>query len=117
MGAINIVIIRTRCPACEAVARVRCQTHVAALYSERYSAIIEPKDYVLGETMIAKSIHSRRAAEFLSIIRGKSVTECCYAECELCHAALFAVIDFAELTPVAASQVGLETEWPDEFSR
>ena len=117
MSAFNTVIIRSRCPVCQEIARFRCQTHVASLYGKDFSGVIEEKEYALGESLIANTEHSRGGVEWLSKIRGKRVTECCYAECELCHAALFAVIDFSELTPVAAPRVGLETEWPNEFPR
>ena len=116
MSAFNIVIIRSQCPACHQVANLRCQTHVARLHGEDFSGIIEPKDYSLGEPMVVKT-DSRRVVEWLSRMRGKRVTECCYADCDLCHAELFAVINFSELTPVAAGPVGLETDWPSEFPR
>jgi hypothetical protein len=117
MSAFNTIVILSQCPACGQVANVKCQTHVASLYAENLSGIIEPREYALGESLVAKAVHSRRVAEWLLNVRGEQFSECCYADCEMCHAALFAVIDFSELTPVAVRRVGLEAQWPVEFPK
>jgi hypothetical protein len=117
MSAFNTVILRSQCPVCRQVANLRCQTHVASLYGEDFTGLIEPREYPLGESLVVRAEHSRRVAEWLSKMRGKQLSECCYAECELCRAALFAVIDFSELIPVAVRRVGPEADWPTEFPR
>ena len=71
----------------------------------------------IGESLVANSERSNRVAKWLLELRGKYVTECCYADCELCHADLFAIIEFFELTPVAVAEVGLEEDWPDGSPR
>ncbi|HVX90052.1 MAG TPA: hypothetical protein VHC20_00010 [Candidatus Paceibacterota bacterium] len=117
MSAFNLVEIRSTCPACGAFAAIECQAHVAALYDGPYSAIFDLGRHVIGQPFLVQPLNIVNIGSWLESVKGKSARECCYAECDVCHAELFAVIEFDEFTPARVVQVGLEVDWPAEYER
>ena len=123
MGAYNWIIIGNNCPACHQLVKLDAQTHVASSYDGDATGRFHEGRYRLGEPMRWWPTGHKEYSQWRvngkvdGPTEGHEDWECCYATCPLCHAELFALIRFQGQCAVEVEQIGLESEWPEEYSR
>jgi len=111
VGAYNWIAVDAQCPACGALARIRCQTHVASDYGGDSTGRFHDREYALGQKMAWwPPGHERFESELAN-------EEACYSECGSCGADLCVVIRFRELVPEAVVSITREEDWPGGYSR
>ncbi len=121
MAAFNWINVDAPCPGCGQLSRIRCQTHVASGYSGDGSGRFHDREYELGEQMAwwprdHDEFDGWRANRMQAAPEGSSFDEeACYASCQSCGAALFAVVRFHEVTPEQVLAIGAEANWPDGY--
>jgi len=120
MAAYNWIEVEASCPACQALATIRCQTHIASSFDGDGSGRFCHRTYRLGEAMAWWTPDDNRFSGWSADADPKhrpAVEEACYALCEHCKAELYAVIAFENLVPRKLLATGLERDWPDNYSK
>lgn len=120
MSAYNWIEIKDRCPSCKVKSVIKCQTHFCSDYGGDDTGRFHDRTYKLGDTMAWWSIlHPRysawRESNSLNKHEYGDSSECCYGECLSCCTELFVVISFDECSPSNILNIGLESEWPNEY--
>jgi hypothetical protein len=115
MAAFNWIVFGHTCPNCGCEANIKAQCHVASSFDGDDSGRFCDREYRLGERMRWWDEYDGRYASWKAdpgivpdASASKRILECCYARCSSCHAELFAVIAFHDITAVDVQQVGLE---------
>jgi hypothetical protein len=121
LGAFNTVQVHGQCPAHGGPALISVQTHVASSFEGDAAGRFHDRNYQLGQGMRWWLPEDPRYAEWRVESRKippsharRSCQEACYAVCTDCRAELCVVLEFENLTPLAAVFVGLERDWPAE---
>jgi hypothetical protein len=121
MAAYNWIIADESCPSCQQRGPVRCQTHIASSYDGDETDRFCDRVYRIGDRMAwwppgHQAFDLWREDSEPGQPPNRAV-EACYSECGKCGAELFAVIQFEDLKPIAVVEVGLESQWPEGYSR
>jgi len=119
MAAYNWVRFSATCPVCKQAADIRAQTHMVSSFDGPGNIRCRDRTYAIGDQMrwwpddqnrSWVSIHAVPKAGSAGVYE-----ECCYSNCQNCDAALFAVIQFKDRSPIAVSALGRESEWPVRY--
>jgi hypothetical protein len=121
MAAFNWIEIDGECPSCGRAATLRCQTHVASDFGGDDTGRFCNRVYRLGDPMAWWPRDHRKYASWREDSEPDQpedqAVEACYASCTACGAELYAVLRFHEVKAVEVLGVGLEVEWPANYSR
>lgn len=120
MSAYNWIDIEAACPACEARATIRAQTHIASDYAGDAAGRFHDRTYRVGEHMawfLPPDKRSSRWSDRADPIHLPRVREACYASCQSCEADLCAVIEFQNLVPTIVVTITREEAWPNGYLR
>ena len=123
MSAYNWIVVETRCPVCQKQVELRCQTHVASDYDGDQAGRFHDNEYRLGELLRwwpkehKKYSTWRVNGRIGDTNEGETDWECCYTSCPSCSASLFALIHFNGPRSVAVEEIGLESNWPENYKK
>ena len=121
MGSYNWIVFKNECPACQRLAKIHAQTHIASCYDGDESGRFHDRDYQIGQKMAwwpPEHIHFDTWSKYSDPKHSPAgVVEACYATCSHCGAELYAVIEFKDLVPTRVSSIGLESDWPSNYHR
>jgi hypothetical protein len=121
MAAYNWIAIEEICPSCRQPSPIRCQTHMASSYNGDETGRFFDRVYKIGDRMAWwPQTHKDFARWQEDSEPGQPphhTLEACYSKCENCGAELYAVIRFKDLKPIEVVEVGLESQWPEGYSR
>ena len=122
MAAFNWIEFQATCPACSRECVVRAQCHVASSYDGDDAGRFHDRSYGLMQAMrwwppSDPRWSGWREGGHAIDEAGDGAVECCYANCGRCGADLFAIIRFASRVPREWIRLGLEEDWPADFSR
>ena len=122
MAAFNWIVFDGVCPKCLVKTTLRAQCHIGASFDGENGKIFCNGEYKLGEKMRWWPINHPRWRDWITSDRRNTGTadvarECCYTECQICGADLYAVIEFVSLSPRLLIDIGLEENWPKGFDK
>ncbi len=122
MAAYNEIVVTLLCPSCMQRSEVICQTYVASSFSGDDSGGFCSKRYCLGDKMNwwkksdERYLTWRGNGRVHPPITDEQIDEdCTIGECSNCHAELYVIIQFEDLTPMKVIGYGLESEWPKNY--
>lgn len=115
MGAFNYVRFVDHCPGCGVSTEIVAQTHMASDYFGDKSGAFSNRTYQLEEKM---AWYAPTEPEFEDWIAwpnpdAATISETCYAHCQAKNHELYANIEFENVTPIAVTEVGWQSDMPD----
>ena len=123
MGLYNwIEIPDVRCPVCGEVTTILVQNHTASSPDGDDRGLFCLQTYHLGQRMRwfpqgSPEFNTWREDGMAVEAGDGKLQEACYSHCRAHDDALYAVIEYVDVTPVRLVAIGPENDWPPGFPR
>jgi hypothetical protein len=124
MGSFNWITFDAICPACQEFSKITAQTHMCSDYNGDGRGRFHDQFYKLGEKMWWWEKSDSRYKQwqegddrlYKNFTINDDASECCYSSCSLCSKNLYAIIKFVACTPMKLIKLGLENDWPEDYT-
>ena len=122
MSAYNWLEFESLCPFCKKKTTIRAQMHTAASFSGDLTGRFCHRTFHIGDQMSWFNKDDKRykiewQLEHSSSLPEDNIIEACYSECLNCKASLYSLVLCSNLTITGVQQVGLEKDWPQDYTK